>query len=114
MSYRRSNGRNWGVMIATLLAVPLILGWIAVSIVGGALVCADEAARCAGVVWPLVEGIAIIAGAASLVGWLIDLALRRRSAERPARSLATKKASAGRRGTDRWHGAVRASRHKRR
>jgi hypothetical protein len=72
MTYRRDNGVNWGVAVATLIAVPMALGWIAVGIVGGSLVCADEAAHCAGVFWPTVAGIAVIAVGCAALGWTIN------------------------------------------
>lgn len=68
MSYRdRSRQRNWGILVACVLAIPLALIWTVIAVVGGSLVCADAAAQCNGVVWPLIEGLAVIAiGAAGL------------------------------------------------
>ncbi len=82
MSYLKKNDRNWGVLIATLLAVPLGFAWAAVSLIGGTLVCSDEAAHCSGGAVPLMCGIAIIAAVATVVGWLINLAIRAISRDR--------------------------------
>jgi hypothetical protein len=72
MSYLDKSNRNWGMLIATMLAVPLGMAWTAVSLIGGSLVCADQAAHCSGVVWPLVCGIAIIAAGAMILAGLIN------------------------------------------
>jgi hypothetical protein len=82
MSYRQKSGRNWGVATACFIAVPLALAWTAISILGGSLVCADEAAHCAGVVWPLVLGIAAIAAAATALGCVINLIIGRIAQDR--------------------------------
>ena len=76
MSYRRQGDRNWGVLVVCLIAVPLAFVWAAITFVGGSLVCADAAAHCDGIVWPLVQGMAIIAATAAAVAWIINLLIR--------------------------------------
>jgi hypothetical protein len=76
MSYRQQSPRNWGVAVACLVAVPLGFAWTVISIIGGSLVCADAAAHCDGVVWPLVQGVVLIAVAATALGWVVNLAVR--------------------------------------
>ena len=66
------SGRNWGVAVACLIAVPLALAWAAIALVGGGLVCADEAAHCSGVLWPLLAGLALIAAGTTVLGWIIN------------------------------------------
>ena len=61
--------------VACFIAGPLALAWVAISVVGGSLVCADEAAHCAGVLWPLVSGLAVIAATAVASGWMINLVI---------------------------------------
>lgn len=50
MSYRLPSRRNWGVLVACVVGVPLGLAWGVVGIVGGALICADQSSDCRGIV----------------------------------------------------------------
>lgn len=72
MTGRERRRVDWGVAIACLFAVPSMLAWTAITVVGGSLVCADEAAHCGGVLWPLVQGTALIVAIAAVVGMAIN------------------------------------------
>jgi len=50
----------------------MMLGWAIICFIGGGLVCADAAAHCAGVFWPLVTGIAVIAVGSTALGCVIN------------------------------------------
>ena len=76
MSYRWQNGRNWGALIACLIAVPLSFLLLVIVFAGGSLVCADAASHCDGILRPLVEGLAIIAGGAVALAWGINRIIR--------------------------------------
>jgi hypothetical protein len=72
VSYLDQNSRNWGVLIATALAVPVALAWSVVMIVGGSLVCASTDGPCSPSVVHLIVGLLLIAAIASGLGWLIN------------------------------------------
>ena len=76
MTYRQQSERNWGVLVSCLIAVPIAFAWAAMVFVGGSLVCADAAAHCDGMLWPLVKGIALIAAGATVMARAINLAIR--------------------------------------
>jgi hypothetical protein len=76
MSYRQARKRNWGVAIACLVAVPLLLCWAVVDVVGGSLVCADAAARCdAGIGTDMIV-IAVIAALGVTLAAVINATIR--------------------------------------
>jgi hypothetical protein len=77
MGYRQRRSRNWGFIIGCLIAGPLVLGWTAISVIGGSLVCADPASHCDGIFWPLAEGTVIIVAGATILGCAINLAIHR-------------------------------------
>src|SRR5438270_12732605 len=86
MSYRRQGDRDWGVLVVCPIAVPLAFVWVAIAFVGGSLVCGDAAAHCDGIVWPLVQGMAVIAAVAAALAWIINFLIRafaRACAKRP-------------------------------
>lgn len=76
MSYLRASGRNWGVLVACLIGVPSGMAWSAICIVGGGLVCADGASHCAGVLWPLIQGTALIGAVTTAIAFAINLLIR--------------------------------------
>jgi hypothetical protein len=78
MTYRPRTERNWGVLIACALAVPLTPGWFVAIFVGGSLVCADPAARCGtgSGLGSLLIGFGAVATGAALLGWMINRLLR--------------------------------------
>jgi hypothetical protein len=76
MTYRQQRERNCGVLVSCLIAVPIAFAWAAIVFVGGSLVCADAAAHCDWILWPLAKGIALIAAGATAMAWAINLAIR--------------------------------------
>lgn len=72
MSYSRRPGRNWGVLIACTIAMPLMFLWFVAVFVGGALVCAGPGVRCASSLLALLEGFAVVAVGATALGWSIN------------------------------------------
>ena len=78
MTYRPRTERNWGVLIACAVAVPLALVWFVAIFVGGSLLCADPAARCGtgSGLGSLLIGFAVIATGAALLGWMTNRLIR--------------------------------------
>ena len=72
MSYRGRTERNWGSLIASVIAVPLVLGWFVIVFVGGSMVCADPDAHCEPTVGQFLVGAIVIVAAALALGWTIN------------------------------------------
>lgn len=72
MAYRDRRPPNWGVLVATILAVPASLVWGVVAVIGGSLVCADENVCTGSTAVTLLGGLLAVTGIAAVIAWSIN------------------------------------------
>jgi hypothetical protein len=81
MSYRGRMDRNWGGLIASALAVPLVLVWTVIEFVGGTLACEGVDKPC-GAGGEFLIGVALILAAGITLAWVINRVLSRLTGNR--------------------------------
>jgi hypothetical protein len=75
VTYRNGTERNWGCLIATVFAAPVVILWTGIMVLSG-LGSEGAAASCGGSSARFWLGVLTIAASALMLAWIINLVRR--------------------------------------